>query len=80
MQKARIHELLNPPLNGERIEEMSFETIDAKAPPHTFSGAEWLIVRRMIHTTGDFAMMNAVKFSATAIESGVAALRKGAMI
>jgi len=80
MQKARIHELLNPPLNGDRIEEMSFETIDAKAPAHTFSEDEWLIVRRMIHTTGDFAMMNAVKFSPAAIESGITALRKGAMI
>jgi precorrin isomerase len=80
MQKARIHELLNPPLNGERIEAMSFETIDAKAPAHTFSEAEWSIVRRMIHTTGDFAIMDAVKFSPTAIESGIAALRNGAMI
>lgn len=80
MQKARIHELLNPPLNGERIEEMSFETIDAKAPPHTYSKDEWSIVRRMIHTTGDFAMMGTVKISMTAIESGIAALRKGAMI
>jgi precorrin isomerase len=80
MQKARIHELLNPPLNGESIEAMSFETIDAKAPAHTFSEVEWSIVRRMIHTTGDFAIMDTVKFSPTAIESGIAALRKGAMI
>lgn len=80
MQKARIHELLNPPLNGERIEEMSFETIDAQAPAHSFSEAEWSIVRRMIHTTGDFAMMDAVTFTPDAIEAGIAALRKGAMI
>jgi precorrin-8X/cobalt-precorrin-8 methylmutase len=78
MLKARIHELLNPPLSGERIEELSFETIDAQAPSHTFSQKEWPIVRRMIHTTGDFAIMKAVTFSPTAIEAGIAALRKGA--
>jgi precorrin isomerase len=80
MSKARIHELLNPPLSGERIEELSFETIDAQAPLHTFSEREWPIVRRMIHTTGDFAMMKAVTFSPTAIEAGIAALRKGATL
>jgi len=80
MLKARIHELLNPPLSGERIEELSFETIDAQAPSHTFSEQEWPIVRRMIHTTGDFAMMQAVTFSPTAIEAGIAALRKGATL
>lgn len=80
MLKARIHELLNPPLSGERIEALSFETIDAMVPQHGFSEAEWQIVRRMIHTTGDAAIREMVRFSPTAIEAGKVALQRGARI
>lgn len=77
-RKARIHDLLKPPFSGERIEALSFETIDRAAPPHAFSPAEWQVVRRMIHTTGDFAIMSAVRFSPKALEEGIKALRNGA--
>ncbi|MDX9787517.1 MAG: precorrin-8X methylmutase [Desulfobacterales bacterium] len=76
-RRARIHQLLAHPLNGQDIETLSFAAIDRDAPPHSFSPDQWKIVRRMIHTTGDFSIMKAVQFSADAIRAGVAALRAG---
>ena len=74
-RKARVHQIFSPPLDGESIEARSFEIIDREAPSHTFLPAEWRVVRRMIHTTGDFSIMGSVRFSPDAITAGVAALR-----
>ena len=76
-RKARIHQILTPPFSGERIEALSFEFIDREAPSNSFSAAEWLVVRRMIHATGDFSIMRSVRFSHNAIKAGVEALRGG---
>ena len=76
-KKARIHEIMTLPCTGEFIEKKSFATIDREAPSHNFSAQEWQIVRRMIHTTGDFSIMDSVKFSADAIQAGIAALKAG---
>ncbi len=65
------------PMSGEDIEARSFETIDAEAPPHDFSPTQWQVVRRMIHTTADFGLMDHVRFSSGAVSAGVAALRAG---
>ena len=32
------------------------EMIEKEAPPHSFGPDEWQVVRRMIHTTGDFGL------------------------
>jgi len=74
-RKARIHQILTPPFSGERIEALSFDIIDREVPSHSFPPAEWRVVRRMIHATGDFSIMGAVRFSHNAIEAGVDALR-----
>lgn len=74
---ARIHQLLANPLNGKDIEAMSFATIDREAPLHFFSRNQWEIVRRMIHATGDFSIMDTVCFSADAICGGIEALKAG---
>lgn len=76
-RKARIHQLLAYRLNGEDIEAMSFATIDREAPSHAFSPEHWEVVRRMIHTTGDFSIMNAVHFSNDAVRAGIEALQAG---
>ena len=76
-RKPRIHELLNSPQSGHDIEALSFATIDREAPPHRFSPAQWEIVRRMIHTTADFSIMEWVRFSNDAITAGIDALREG---
>lgn len=72
---------LPTPLPPEAIEPRSFAIIDAEAPqPRPFSGAAWELVRRLIHTSGDFAVMDQVRLHPQAIEAGVAALRNGGTV
>jgi precorrin-8X/cobalt-precorrin-8 methylmutase len=65
---------------GREIEEQSFGIIDAEVGDHSFSPDEWQVVRRVIHTTGDFDFANLMHFHPSSIASGVAALRRGAAI
>lgn len=76
-RQALIHQLPPHSLNGGNIEAASFATIDREIPDHLFSSEQWEIVRRMIHTTGDFSIRNSVRFSAEALPSGIEALQAG---
>lgn len=72
---------LPAPLPPEAIEPRSFAIIDAEAPqPRPFSGTAWELVRRLIHTTGDFTIMDSVRIHEQAIPSGVEALRNGCTV
>jgi precorrin-8X/cobalt-precorrin-8 methylmutase len=63
------------------IEEKSLAIIDAEVPePRPFADRQWEIVRRLIHTTADFEMLDLVRFSKGAVEAGLAALAAGATI
>jgi len=63
---------------GEDIEAESMRIIESEAPePRAYQGAEWLVVRRMIHTTADFEMLKLVRFHPLAVEAGMAALARG---
>jgi precorrin-8X/cobalt-precorrin-8 methylmutase len=73
--RALLKTFLEAPLSGPEIEARSLEIIDREAPAHAFSPDEWRIVRRMIHTVGDFKISEAVRFSPEAISSGVRALQ-----
>ena len=73
-QRPLIRVFLDAPLSGPEIETKSMEIIDREAPAHRFTPEEWPIVRRMIHTTGDFGIMEAVRFSPGAVGAGIAAL------
>jgi uroporphyrin-III C-methyltransferase len=77
---ALIHTLLRSPMDGEAIETLSLATIDREAPPNGYSPDEWAVVRRLIHTSADFAMIDLVRFSSDAIGSARRALRTGAPI
>ncbi|MBM3889222.1 MAG: precorrin-8X methylmutase [Verrucomicrobia bacterium] len=80
-QQPLIHRFLRSPLSGPEIEERSFAAIDREMPDHRgFPADQWEIVRRMIHTCGDPSLADVVRFSPDAIESGMAALRRGAAI
>jgi precorrin-8X/cobalt-precorrin-8 methylmutase len=59
------------------IERQSFAIIDAEAPAHAFAPAAWSVIRRMIHTTGDFSWVETTRLHPRAISAGVAALRAG---
>ncbi len=65
---------------GRAIEEESFRIIDAEMGGHGFGPDQWTVVRRVIHTTGDFDYAQWMRFHPRAIEAGVTALRRGAKI
>lgn len=75
--RALMSRFMEKPMSGSDIERLSFEIIDKEAPAHKFSPDEWQVVRRMIHTTGDFAIMDDVRFSPDAISSAIEALNNG---
>ncbi len=61
----------------QEIEEESFRRIEAQAGAHGLPPREWAVVRRMIHTTGDFEYLDNVRFHPRAIDAGLDALRRG---
>ena len=65
---------------GRQIELESFRIIDAEMTGHSFPDDRWPVVRRVIHTTGDFDYADRMWFHPDAVTSGVNALRRGAPI
>jgi len=74
-RRPLIRAFLERPMSGPEIEARSMEIIDGEAPPHAFPPGEWQIVRRMVHTAGDFGIIETVRFSPDAVEAGIQALR-----
>ncbi len=64
-------------LRPEEIEAESFRIIEEEVGPHSWSPAQWPIVRRVIHTSADFDFARSMFFSPDAVARGVAALREG---
>ena len=64
-------------MKPDEIEKSSFQIIDQEAGEHHFTHAQWSIVRRMIHTSGDFEYKETVRFHKDAIAIGLDAIRKG---
>lgn len=62
---------------GQTIEDKSFNIIDAEMGPHEFQPDQWQIVRRIIHTTGDFDYARWVRFHPLSIDAAMKALRRG---
>jgi precorrin-8X/cobalt-precorrin-8 methylmutase len=75
-----IYHLYDEPMTGEAIEARSFEIIDREVPSRSFSAEQWQVVRRMLHTTADFGLLDQIKFSADAIEAARSALKAGVPI
>lgn len=67
---------------GQSIEDASMQMIEDEIGSHTYNEKEWLIVRRIIHSTADFdfADKNKIIFHKDAIESGMKALKSGCSI
>ncbi len=65
---------------GREIERQSFRIIDEEMGEHCFSSDQWPVVRRVIHTTGDFDYAQRIRFTPDAILRGIEALRGGACI
>ncbi|MBG0776610.1 MAG: precorrin-8X methylmutase [Desulfovibrionaceae bacterium] len=63
------------------IERGSMAIIESEVPePRPYADHEWLVVRRMIHTTADFEMLDLVRFHPRATAAGRAALARGCAI
>jgi precorrin-8X/cobalt-precorrin-8 methylmutase len=69
-----------PGLKPHEIELRSMEIIDGLLPPGVWSPGELTVVKRLVHTSGDPSLAEAVRFSEGAVEAGVAALRAGAPV
>jgi precorrin-8X/cobalt-precorrin-8 methylmutase len=69
----------SPSLNHPIVLE-SFAIIDREIGTHSFSAAEYAIVRRIIHSTADFEFRGLVQFSSGAIDGAIAALQQGCPI
>jgi len=67
---------------GQSIEDKSMEIIDSEIGSHSYSPDEWIIVKRIIHSTADFdfARENKVVFHKDAIQSAINALQNGCNI
>lgn len=59
------------------IEAESFRRIETQVGPHRLSPEDWLVVRRMIHTTADPEYLIAARIHPRAIAAGVDALKRG---
>ncbi|MBW2027500.1 MAG: precorrin-8X methylmutase [Deltaproteobacteria bacterium] len=69
------------PPGPSEIERLSLSIIDAEVPePRPFEGDEWVIVRRMIHTSADFELLELVDFHPDAIEAGLGAITRGCLL
>ncbi len=77
---AVLHDFLASPMDGNAIEERSLSLIDREAPAHDLAAGQWAVVRRMIHATADFSMVDLVRFSPDAISAAKRALRSGASV
>lgn len=64
---------------GQSIEDESMEIIEREIGEHPYTGFEWQVVRRIIHSTADFdfAGSNGIIFHKDAVKSGIEALRAG---
>lgn len=65
---------------GREIERESFRIIDEEMGQHCFPNDQWKIIRRVIHTTGDFDYAHRIRFTPGAVSSGIDALTSGACI
>lgn len=65
---------------GRQIEHDSFAIVDREAGAHSYTEAQWQIVRRMIHATADFEFNGLARFHPDAVDAGVKAILRGAPI
>ena len=66
------------PAYGEHaITTASFAQIDQEIGAHSFTAAEYAVVRRVIHTTADFEFKQLIQFGGKPIEAAYRALGQG---
>jgi precorrin-8X/cobalt-precorrin-8 methylmutase len=79
MNNVSLLESMNKKLPAE-IEAESFRIIEKETPNEIktlFSPEEWIIARRIIHTTGDISIVSSLKCSRNAVAQGIKSLKNG---
>jgi len=70
-----------PPTSPEDIEQQSMEIVERLLPPGLkISGDERLVVKRVVHASGDPQVAGLMNFSTSAVSSGLNAIAKGSPI
>jgi precorrin-8X/cobalt-precorrin-8 methylmutase len=69
-----------PTYREHAITRASFAQIDREIGAHSFSPAEYAVLRRVIHTTADFEFKSLMRFNDRAIAIAAEALQQGATI
>ena len=59
------------------IQRESFRIIEQELGPHDLSPEAWLVVRRVIHSTGDFEFVRLLQFHPQAFAAAATAIRGG---
>jgi len=67
----------NPPKSPRAIEQESFELIEHLLPSLNLSEEEKLVVKRIVHSTGDPHISSLVRFHPEAISAALSAIHKG---
>lgn len=75
---------LMPITQPDEIERASFAIIEQEAkelfPNYDFTNPNWPVIRRLIHSCGDFDILNDMCFSPNAIVAGLQALKNNAQV
>jgi precorrin-8X/cobalt-precorrin-8 methylmutase len=64
-------------MQPDEIQRESFRIIEAEVGPHHLSPEQWLVTRRVIHTTGDFEYAQLLRFHPAAFAAATAAIGAG---
>jgi precorrin isomerase len=75
--RAGIYDALKSSAAPEKIEKRSLDTIDGESGHHSFDSEQWKVVRRMIHASADFSLIESTRFSPDAVQAGIHALKAG---
>ena len=61
-KRPGIYGVMNAGEGPEMIEKKSLAAIDRKATRHSYNPDQWHVVRRMIHATADFGLLDITRF------------------
>lgn len=64
-------------MHPDDIQRESFRIIEAEVGPHNLSPEQWLVTRRVIHSTGDFEYARLLRFHPEAFAAAAAAIGAG---
>lgn len=70
---------ITTPVAPDKIEEQSMKIVDRILSPELM-GNERTVAMRVVHAGGDPSLANLIRFSPSAVEDGIEALKKGASI